>query len=542
MHHYAAALAESLPEKSAVVLSDDPLRLHAVGAVLGRAATETHLLIDTTSLGDPAYHTFLRKRYGDRWPKLPRERGSAGIPSPQIVEWLSELGRKHELLYLHPSFGFYFETFYQEPRRLVYLLKPYPRNAIDVPPPNPAIIAEQTDAWNDAAFGKLKGLKATVAALPSGSTDRATRGSTYVAACYSRALDWWGVELQRAVRFDEAAKFFDEAVALNPDNAAALINQEANAAWRSRGKPLSKISKRSEEKLQLYRGVNELLSSCGPVDHPDFLMQVADVLMQKGFYRQAGQMVQRAIAFAPDELAYRIAFANLTLLSLQPDRALALIYAITPRSAQAAPALQIELARIEAFAQYARDNFPGAEKILQRTVERFPEHGASYSALSQLYIIYANKLRAQTNLVAAGAQLTNALHVIESQLKAQPANPAAHFQRGTLLISLNDYETAATAFTKVLELQKDNSTALLNRAIVRLHSNRLDDAERDYQELLRQLTPNYRVYYGLGEIAYRRKNWRAAAAHYKDYLRYAQDSAGEEISFVRARLAELKKK
>jgi len=82
----------------------------------------------------------------------------------------------------------------------------------------------------------------------------------------------------------------------------------------------------------------------------------------------------------------------------------------------------------------------------------------------------------------------------------------------------------------------------MNRAVVRLQSNKLDDAERDYQELLRQFTPNYRVYYGLGEIAYRKKNWRAAAAHYKDYLRYAQGAAEEEIDLIRTRLAELKKK
>ncbi len=541
MHDYAVALAKSLPEKSAVVLSDDPVRLHAVGALLDRSAADTHLLIDTASLTQPAYHTFLRKRYGDRWPNLSPERGTAAISSQQIVQLLSELGQKHEIIYLHPSFGFYFETFYQEPRKLVYLLKPYGRNSIVARVPGNAIIAEQTAAWNAVATGPLKELKATVAALPSDSAERARHGSTYVAAYYSRALDWWGVELQRAVRFDEAAKFFAEAVALNPDNAAALINQEANAAWRG-GQRLAPIGKNAEEKLKLYRGVNELLGSCGPVDQPEFAIQAANMLMQKGFYRQAEHMVQRAIAYVPDNLVYRAALANVTLLSQQPDRALTLIYAIAPRAKEVGPALQIEVARIEAFARYSRDDFPTAERILRRTVAQFPEHDASYTALSQLYIIYANKFRGETNLVAARTQLTNALKVIEGQITVQSNNPTARFQQGTLLIALDDHENAAAAFTKVLELQKDNSTALLNRAIARLQSNKLDDAEGDYQELLRQFTPNYRVYYGLGEIAYRKKNWRAAIAHYKDYLRYAQEAAGEEISFVQTRMAQLKKK
>jgi tetratricopeptide (TPR) repeat protein len=541
MHDYAVALRKSLPEKSALVLSDDPVRLHAVGALLDRSAANTHLLIDTTSLTQPAYHTFLRKRYGARWPKLSPQRGSAAITLQQVVQLLSELGQKHEIIYLHPSFGFYFETFYQEPRKLVYLLKPHSRHSVVARVPDNAIIAEQTAAWNAIATGPLKELKATMAALPSDPAERARHGSTYVAACYSRALDWWGVELQRAVRFDEAAKFFAEAVALNPDNAAALINQEANAAWRS-GQRLAQIGKNAKEKLKLYRDLNELLGSCGPVDQPEFAIQIADMLMQRGYYQQAEHLVQRAIAFAPDDLAYRAALANVTLLSQHPDHALTLLYAIAPRVKKSAPALQIEVARIEAFAQYTRDDFPTAERILQRTVERFPEHDASHRALSQLYIIYANKMRAETNLAGARMQLTNALKVIEGQLQVQPNNPAARFQQGTLLISLDDYDNAAVAFTKVLELEKDTSTALLNRAIARLQSNKLDDAERDYQELLRRFTPNYRVYYGLGEIAWRKKNWRAASAHYKDYLRYAQEAAGEEISFVQTRLAQLKKK
>jgi tetratricopeptide (TPR) repeat protein len=278
------------------------------------------------------------------------------------------------------------------------------------------------------------------------------------------------------------------------------------------------------------------------VDQPEFAMQVANLLMQKGFYRQAEHMVQRAIAYAPDNLVYRAALANVTLLSQQPDRALMLIYAVAPRAKEVGPALQIEVARIEAFAQYTRDDFPTAERILQRTVELFPDLDASYSALAQLYIIYANKLRGETNPAAARMQSTNALKVIEGQLKVHPENPTARFQQGTLLISVDDYDNAAVAFSKVLELQKDNSTALLNRAIARLQSNKLDDAERDYRELLRQFTPNYRVYYGLGEIAYRKKHWRAAVDHYKDYLRYAQEAAAEEINFVRTRLDQLKKK
>src|SRR5688572_12951059 len=70
LHDYATALALSLPEKPALVLSDDALRLYAVAAVLGRDAVDKHILVDTTELPKPAYQAHLRQRYGDRWPKL----------------------------------------------------------------------------------------------------------------------------------------------------------------------------------------------------------------------------------------------------------------------------------------------------------------------------------------------------------------------------------------------------------------------------------------------------------------------------------------
>ncbi len=555
LRDYANAMVRSLPQKSAVILSDDPVRLYAVRALLGRSGLESHLVIDTVSLDKPTYHKFLRKKYGDRWPKLTLQEEPAyeidgavmtkqysGFTSQQIVRLLSDLGQKHELIYLHPSFGFYFETFYLEPRDFVYTLKPYSSNATDAPVASVALIAQQQAAWNKLAAGPLKELKTRIAKLPENVTERTSHGSSYVGAYFSRALNWWGTELQRAERFDEAAQFFDEAVALNPDNAAALINQEANASWRKERKRLGQISKNAEEKLKFYRGAEGLMNSCGPVDQPDFVMEIAQVFMQGGLYRQAGQMVRRALAFAPGEIGYQTALANLDVIAQQPDRALAQISSLKAAAGAADPALQIEIARIEALAHYNKGNFPAAEKILQNTVERFPAHDTSYNVLAQLYMVYANQLRSTGATVAANAQLTNALKVAESQIKAQPQNPGAYFMHGNILMFLNDHERAATAFTKVLDLQNDNSAALLNRAIAHLQSKKLDEAKRDYEELLKRFTTtSFQVYYGLGQIAYQQQDWKAAKEHYQQYLRYAPANSGETQE-IRKRLEEVKKK
>lgn len=542
LHDYAGALAKSLPEKSAVVLSDDPVRLYAVSAALGRAATATHLLIETASLTNPSYHTALRNRYGDRWPKLALEPGQSFFTSQQVIQLLSELGQKHELIYLHPSFGFYLETFYLEPRDYVYSLKRYSDDFAAAPAPSAALIAGQTSAWNALAKGPFKQLKARIAAPPEDPAQRPAHGLLYVGSCYSRALDWWGVELQRANRFDEAAPFFEEAVALNPDNAAALINQEVNAAWRKERKRLAKLSENAEKKILLYPGVEPLLISCGPVDQPEFLMEIAQVFVRNNLFRQAGQMVERALAFAPEEIAYQTAKANLFLFTKAPERALAQITSVKPRARTADPSSQIEIARVEAFAQYELGDFPAAEKILSKAIDSFPTYDANYNALSQLYVIYSGKLRAEGKAAEAGQQLTNALKVIDGQRKAQPQNPSAHFNYGNLLIFVSDYAGAAEAFTKVLELQKDNSAALLNRAMSYLQNKDFDKAKADYHELLsRFTTTSFQVYYGLGEIAYHEQDWKAAKDHYQQYLRYAPPNAAE-AQVIRKRLEEVKKK
>ena len=50
---------------------------------------------------------------------------------------------------------------------------------------------------------------------------------------YSRSLDFWGVELQRAGDLDNAAAHFDTALKLNPDNVVAQINLDFNQTLRA---------------------------------------------------------------------------------------------------------------------------------------------------------------------------------------------------------------------------------------------------------------------------------------------------------------------
>jgi tetratricopeptide (TPR) repeat protein len=235
-----------------------------------------------------------------------------------------------------------------------------------------------------------------------------------------------------------------------------------------------------------------------------------------------------------------MSLANVYVLARQPDRALELVPQLRS-TATGNPGAALETARIQALAQNEKGDFPGAVKTLQEAIRAHPDQDAGYGALVELHLSRADKLNIETNFAGARMELTNALRVVDGQLKTQSNNVSGHFLRGRVCVYLEDFDGAVDAFTKVLEAQKDNSAALLNRALARLQGGKLDAAKTDYEEFLRRFTPNFRVYYGLGEIAYRQNDWSTARQHYKEYLRYAPAGSGE-ANTVRERLQQLKKK
>jgi tetratricopeptide (TPR) repeat protein len=80
----------------------------------------------------------------------------------------------------------------------------------------------------------------------------------------------------------------------------------------------------------------------------------------------------------------------------------------------------------------------------------------------------------------------------------------------------------------------------MNRAIAQLQSDQLDAAQRDYEALQKLIPTQHRVYYGLGEIAFRRKDVPAAIKHYEAYLKHAPPDTGEEANRIVERLKQLK--
>jgi tetratricopeptide (TPR) repeat protein len=550
---YASEIAKSLPEKPAVIFSDDPVILYPLHAALD--GKTDHLLLEAVALTRAEYHKYLQKRHGARMPKVELFPGEKVISSPQNLQALHQLSATRDLIYVHPSFGYFFEAFYLEPRKLVHVLKQYPVGAITPPPLAAEVITAQGAYWASLQNSVLKDLKAELDGVTEELKARLETTPGYVGICYSRALDHWGVELQKAGRFDEAAPMFAEALALNPNNAAALINISANALWRKEKRRLPKMTEQEEQKLGLYQGnVTYLFNACGPIDEPTFLTELANNFTQNTLYRQAQQMLMRGLDYVPDDVALRLSLANVHVLAQQPDIALSHIKEMRERPGwtQKELPVQIEVSRLEASALLVKNEFAAAERLLKSLVQAHSNEPSAYYALSQLYSSHSARLRDQGEPMPAAVQSTNALDVIEALLQKQPTNTVAWFTCGNLAFYTGNYDRSIEAFSKVLQQTRQNKAALLNRAVSYLRSAmtltneakiaRLRSAKGDYEDYKRQFGPDYRVYFGLAEIAYAEQDWRMARENYEHYLQYGGTASATERKLVQSRLEEVKKK
>src|SRR6185503_10057919 len=202
----------------------------------------------------------------------------------------------NEVYYLHPSFGYYFEPLYLQPNGLVYRLQSYPTNAVSPPPLTPALLEENQKFW-----GRLRPSIDHLAGMVSQNINDAR----VLGRSYSRALNWWGVELQKLGRLDEAAQDFELARKLNPGNVAAEINLKCNKALRSGVAAPIESGSAQEEKFGRYRDWNSLLAVNGPIDDAGLCLRLGQSFASQSLFRQAALQFTRALQLQPNSLDAR---------------------------------------------------------------------------------------------------------------------------------------------------------------------------------------------------------------------------------------------
>lgn len=536
---FAADVARGLPQ-SGVILSDDPRRLWIIQEWLARNNRSADFIaLCSQWLKLPQYHSYLKQRNPDWNPPATDEKTKLAT-DVALVDLMQKLSRNKTICYLHPSFGYYFESFRGQPHGLTQHLIPYSDSQLVASPVSPELIT-----WNDEFWSKtgdrLKSTLLPATVLPEENRrlpfpenvfesirlkPERNRQALECGAIYSRSLVNWGVELQRAGEYEKSADYFALAKDLNPDNVVAEINLEFNRKFRSGQTTPVEITKSVEDRFGKYRSWEEVLTQNGPYDEPSLTYAQGYVFIQGNLLRQAAQEFNRVRALSTNDLASRLWLAQLNLNRGFPDETLALAREIR-ECAQRVPGATTnitDLFTLEASAYFAKKEPETASKLIESNLEMNPGNFQLLAAACKTY--------------SDNGQYTNALDITERMLAIDPENGSCWLNKGCFLVELNQYDKAITSFDRVLGIETNNYTAILYRAIANLRSDKLDEARVDYEYIQRQYPKLHQVDYGLGEIAYRRKDTNAAIRHYESYLSNAPPQYAE-AKLVAERIQEL---
>ncbi len=541
LRDYATLIADQIPEGDTVVLSDDPAREFVLqSALLSRGDRPDAILLGTGSLVWPQYHRMMAERHPDRWPVDPPTNLQARVLDQSLVNLMLRFAQTNQLCYAHPSFGYYFEQFQVRPAGILNLLEPYAKGQVRPSPLTEAQMTENEQFWDQSALRLLESVEKGIAlGKKAGLSDkrnpiveklhlREEKNQTahVLAGWLSRSLNSYGVELQRSGFPEQAQKRFQQAVQFNPDNVVAGVNLRFNSDLRA-GRPSSvKITKSIEDEFGRYRGWEQVINANGLFDEPRFTMALAEVFLKGRLFRQSLREFDRVRQLLPDALTPQIWYARLVSVLGYPDEALKTIEDLRTQTNRfgLTSTNQLELVFVEAAAYLTKEDPRRATRVIEDAIAAAPANTNLVTAALQLYL---------------QAQLyTNALQLIDRELAGRPDDVNLLVNKGFVLLRLTNQAPAVEVLTQALGLQTNNAHARLNRAIANLQLENLDAAQSDYESLLLSFPKAYPVYFGLGEIAFKRQDTNQAIYNYRLYLSNAPPNT-LEAQQVRARLESL---
>ncbi|HUS34903.1 MAG TPA: tetratricopeptide repeat protein [Verrucomicrobiae bacterium] len=590
---FTEAIANQLPEKPAILLSEDATELALLDAWMDRnRKPRLHILVNTRALPFPQYHRSLVKRYGDRWPAGgAKEDPNIRIDSVAIVSALNSMSTSNTIYYLHPSFAYFFELFYTEPHGFVSELKRYSTNMIYPP----RLTAEQLKA-NANFWKEQEGLVGRVESLAR----RRLSDSSYVGKYLSRAVNTWGVDLQKANNFTEAAKYFELALNLNTNNLPAEHNLDFNRQRAIAATNDAPRHKSEKDFLGPFRSWDQALTENGPFDVPEALFAQGHQFLQQYLVRQACDLFKRSSELAPTNANPKISLASALIHGKWLDEAHGVVKELQAATNLTTRGQKLELISMEAAVYFGRQETNRAEAALRDAMEKYPNERSFYDSLTELYTASGQwdkaldlmgrlvsmmptntamrMQRADVALVAGNTNMaladleqvlkvdpthvdallfrsfiaiqqkdyTNATKMVDAILERNDRNPQALTYKGIIHMETREDQKAIDAFTKALKIEPNNVSAIRNRAIVNLRSGKLNESKDDYEMLLKAYPKSYQFYWGLGEIALKKNDKDEALKNYELYLKYcptnAIGEAADERKAVEAKVQELQKK
>ena len=551
LRDFAQLTLRNIPEENAVAIADDPLLLNLIRIYDRQVrAGGDRLMLYSPLLQYAVYQSSLHRIFPERWSSLPENIPTFAVLDPRtLVLQLQSVVSTNTAYYLHPSFGYFFERVYLQPAGLAYSLNSFSTNTIAPPPLTPEIQNQNTAFWNEV-IPRLETLPRLIA--------RGVPTARAVGQWYSRSLDYWGVELQKLNQFEEAGRFFNLAVQLNPDNLVAKINREYNASLQRNNPTRVDLAKSVDHQIgPKYRTLDAFLAANGPVDEPGFRIRLGELLARQDNLRQAILQYERVLELEPDNRPLLIDLAALYLLPDLPRETLKTTARL--RALRLTPNEQIQVAVLDYKARIALGESPEAEQTLLQALNTHPQAEPLLDALAEFYM-FAGRLdealqvtdrllqvnpRAVRALIRQSVvfmkqeNFTKAENTMNVLAQVAPDSPDALLTRSAFFIQTQRYPEALQIVNRLLEIQPQNQWGLINRAIALLQSGQLDDARSAYLALLERAPTEHRFLFGLGEIAYRQKNRADAIQYYESYLQHAPPNT-DEAQQIADRLQQLR--
>lgn len=544
---FAQFTTENLPPKGSVLLADSdapgqdqPLRAILIQSAIARAGrTADYPVLDTQSLNWGPYHRNIQSRYPKVIPRLTPETNDFISPL-KTFEMIINLAKSNSICYLNPSYGYYFEQFYQEPRGLLFPMVSYDEKNPLPPPLSAEQITFNEQFWDRvvAALAPLVIKTVTVQdpvepknilgklLLRLHSVPLQNQNAVLVGIFCSRSLNDWAVRLQRAGQLEKAARRFQQALDFNPDNIVAQLNFDFNAQLRAGETIEVNPARVTADAYGKHRNWNAVVTANGPFDDASFCFVAGVQYAQNSLFRQSAIELMRVNQAAPNDIATRVQLAQAFLFGRQSDRALETLrepmqnparFGLTPDNS----ALVNLLA---ASAHFQKDEIPAGTRLLEAEVARHPEDEMLLTAAVQVFMLRG--------------LYTNALHVIDTKLARTPDDVTWLFGKGYASIQIGAFEESIKAMSRVLTIQTNDDSARFNRALAYLRNDQLDKSRADYAQLQSSYTNNYQIAFALGEIAWRKKENAEALRNYRIYVANAPTNTSE-FATVRDRIAEL---
>ncbi|HZI32114.1 MAG TPA: tetratricopeptide repeat protein, partial [Candidatus Binatia bacterium] len=548
---YAKSTVESLPKNGGILLNDNEtaaanpqIRALLIQAELARTGRARDFLIVDTQLIDWApYSHFLHEKAPDKWPAIPGDQTMAKLKDFGVLSVLNHVAQSNTICYLNPSYGYFFEMFYQEPHGLVYRMKMLPADTLMPPPLSTNLVAENQAFWKqvvDREFPRVE----KEASLPDPAKhmnparwlimhlhgqSSPNPNALLVANLYSRSLDDWGVQLQRDGHLAAAAGCFASAKKINPANVVAALNLDFNQKLQSGAPVTIDPSSVSREQFGKYSDWNAVLNANGPFDDPSFLFVNSALVARSGLMRQTVAPFTRLRQLVPDFLPARLWLAQIYLYNRQPDRALDALQAPLdqPERFGLNETNSVAVNTLAAYAHLQKNDLSRGVELLNHELAIHP---------------------ADTNLLASAAQAffarglyTNALRVIDHALAQNPDSPQWLFGKGIASLQMSNYDQAISAMTHLLNVVTNDPNARFNRGVAYLQTDQLDKARADLSELQTTYTNSPQIAFRLGEVAEKQHDTNEAIRNYEIFLANVPTNS-PDIKTVNERIARLQKK